>query len=120
MTELMCSLLLVAAGGFLGGIARWGLTKALPDRVAIFTANAVGSLIFGIGLGAPGQLPLLVAVGVGGALSTWSTFANQLAGLVEKRRWAIFARYLALTVAVCVVAAWRGTVWAGRIFGQWP
>lgn len=113
----MIALMLVAAGGFLGGIARWALTRVLPERPATFAANLVGSVILGVAAGSPGFLPLIAGVGVAGALSTWSSFASQLAELVEKRQWRDFATYLLATVVVCVVAAWRGTLWAQRIWG---
>lgn len=62
---------------------------------------------------------MFAGVGFAGALSTWSSFAGQLAADVEKRRWAPFWRYLLLTLVVCVIAAWRGTIWGGRIVGGW-
>lgn len=117
MTPTITAVLLVAAGGFVGGLARWSLARILPAHPATLAANALGSVILGVAVGSPGLIPLVVGTGVAGALSTWSTLANQLAELVEKRRWWEFARYLTLTLALCVVAAWRGTIWAQRIWG---
>lgn len=119
MDGIVLAALAVAGGGFVGGCARFALTRALPPYVAVLAANIVGSLLLGIGVGAPGILPLLLAVGVGGGMSTWSTFAVQMAQLVEKRQWPRLAKYLAATVALCVVAAWRGSIWGARIFANW-
>lgn len=112
---MLVAILLVAAGGFCGGLGRWGLTKVLPERVAILTANVVGSFILGAGVGAPGLWPLALAVGVGGGMSTWSTFANQVGELVDKRHLGTATRYITLTVILSVIAAWRGGVWGARI-----
>lgn len=117
MSTTILALALVAAGGFLGGVARWSLAKILPAHPATLAANLVASVVLGVAVGSPGVLPLIVGTGLAGALSTWSTFANQLAELVEKRRWWDFTHYLVVTVALCVVAAWRGTIWAQRIWG---
>lgn len=119
MPDVLIGILAVTFGGFLGGLSRWGLLQALPERVAVLVSNVLGSLALGIGLGAPGIGPLLLAVGGGGGLSTWSTFANQMAVLVERRQWARLTTYLTATVALCIIAAWRGTLWAARIFEQW-
>lgn len=116
MSPTIAALLLVAAGGFLGGVARWSLTRLLPAHPATLAANVIGSVVLGVAVGSPGVIPLIVGTGVAGALSTWSSFANQLAELVEKRRWWEFTRYLLLTLALCVVAVWRGTIWAQRIW----
>lgn len=113
----MSAALLVAAGAFLGGISRWALARAIPSRPATLAANVVASVILGASVGAPGMTALIAGVGFAGALSTWSTFANQVAELVEKRQWRTAAWYLAATLALCVVAAWRGSVWSTRIWG---
>jgi CrcB protein len=119
MTGILSAAALVLAGGFLGGLGRWALTRFLPPRPGTFAANLVGSVVLGLAVGSPGVWPLLAGVGFAGALSTWSGFANLLAEDVEKQRWSAFWRYLSLTLAVCVVAAWRGAIWAERIWTYW-
>lgn len=110
---------LVFVGGFLGGLTRWALTSIMPPRPGTFAANVLGSVVLGLTVAAPGVWPLLAGVGFAGAASTMSSFANQLAEDVEKRRWWPFWRYLLLTLAVCVVAAWRGTLWGALIVDGW-
>lgn len=119
MSGILGTAALVFAGGFLGGLTRWALTTILPARPGTFAANVVGSLVVGLAIGAPGIWPVFAGVGFAGALSTWSSFADQLAADVEKRHWARFWRSLLITLVVCVIAAWRGTIWGGRIMGNW-
>lgn len=121
----MSAVLSVAAvfvGGFFGGLGRWAFSRWPGGRPGTFAANVVACLVLGFAAGS-GEVwswaPLLVGVGFAAALSTWSTLARELADLVLARRWGVFARYVALTVAVGLVAAHRGGVWAGRVWDNW-
>ena len=114
---LLSVLALVAAGGFLGGLARWGFLQVLPERPAIFASNliacALAGLAAGLGLGIF-WLAALVA-GFAGGLSTWSTLAKQCGQLLKARRWKTVSIYLAFTLAIGVLAAGRCFMWGQSI-----
>ncbi|WIM67279.1 CrcB family protein [Corynebacterium breve] len=107
----------VVAGGFLGGLGRWALAKIPGEFVGTWTANMVACVILGVAITGPGIVPLALGTGCAGALSTWSTLAKQFGELVLARRWTMLATYFVATMAVGMVAAWRGTIWGARIWG---
>lgn len=86
----MWPLLVVAIGGAIGTLARWGLVSlAGPDRhtVAILGLNVVGSLILGLALGHRERLDddrfNLIGTGFAGGLTTFSTYAVSVAQKLE-------------------------------------
>ena len=115
---MLVEILAVAVGGFLGGLARWGLWKAVPargGRVSTFASNMVASAVLGLSTALPQPWQLLAAVGFAAGMSTMSTLAKELGDLARARKWKEFWRYLLATVILGLLAAWRGSVWAGRI-----
>ena len=55
-------------------------------------------------------------MGFAGALSTWSTLASELASLIKTKKWRKLSMYLGLTLALGLIFAHRGIVWALRIY----
>ncbi len=117
--------LLVAAGGALGSVARYGAARLWPLGgggsgggwpVATLTVNLLGC--FAIGLlyiwiaARPGHAEharLFWMTGVLGGFTTWSAFALE-ANLLGPT--ASGAAYVIITVAGCIAAAWLGR-WIG-------
>ncbi|MDX3238924.1 CrcB family protein [Streptomyces sp. ME03-5709C] len=112
--------LLVLAGGAIGAPARYligdAARKHLPRAFhwGTFLANMAASLILGLlveagtegALGGAGQA--LLSVGFCGALSTWSTFSNELLTMASARRTAQAAGYLLATVVLGLALSFLG------------
>lgn len=117
---IIISALAVLVGGFLGGCGRFALTRILPSPACTFAANITGAAVAGVAYGYATHaaasefiLPLLAA-GVAGGLSTWSTLAKELGEMLKAKRWWRLARYLFWTVGLGIVVAWRGA-WVGSL-----
>lgn len=120
--------LLVALGGALGALARFGLASAFARRVgpgfpwATLLTNVSGCALIGFALAAlngrwsgvvsPGWM-YLVPVGFVGAYTTFSTYEFELLRLVEAGAWARCGVYFVLSNAVGFAAVAAG-VWVGR------
>ncbi|MCW2541874.1 MAG: putative fluoride ion transporter CrcB 2 [Frankiales bacterium] len=107
---------LVAFGGGLGSLARYGLSRAFPAHPGsvdwtILAVNLVGSLLLGALVVAVTEIwranrlvrPAL-GTGVLGGFTTFSTFAVEIRGSAAATAWA----YLALSVVGGVLAAVLG------------
>ena len=110
---------LVAVGGAAGAVARWALlAAATPPQFPWPTLliNLVGCGLLGILMGRrtrPSTL-LLVGTGLCGGLTTFSTFAVEVADLVRHDDGALGLAYLVASV-VGGLAAFRGGRSAGMI-----
>lgn len=100
----------VAVGGAAGALLRWWLSRLNGDWPrGTFAANMVGCLALGVlvGSGATGAGATGLGVGVLGGLTTFSTFAVEVA-TPPGRHW----RYLAATVfcgaALAALGLWLG------------
>jgi fluoride exporter len=99
---------LVALGGALGSLGRWGVGELLPGSWATLAVNLVGCLAIGLLAGrvehTRPRLRLLVGVGFLGGFTTFSSFlleTSSLAGVPA-------AAYGVATVLGCVVLAALG------------
>lgn len=97
--------LLVAVGGALGSLARWGVGQTMPDAWAVLAVNLGGCLLLGLLTGwlfeGRPRLRLLLGVGVLGGFTTFSThlLAAQPMAPVPA------AGYVVATLVGCVVLA---------------
>ena len=122
------ALALVAAGGALGTLARYGLEHGLGNPpgafpTATFTANVTGAFLLGLLLhalvlagddtGARRAARLALGTGVLGGYTTYSSFAVQSVLLAEAAPLAL--AYDAASLVCGIGAALLGTVIAGRI-----
>lgn len=111
----------VALGGAIGTIGRylvslWAaerLSTAMPYGTLI--VNVVGSLILGFviglfvrGVDLPDAVRLLVAVGFCGAFTTFSTYAVDTIGLLERPSLSSALLNIAINNVLCLVAAYGG------------
>jgi CrcB protein len=114
--------LLAALGGVVGALARWGVGTALPSAVwATLLVNLTGCLLLGVLIAVVAvRLPdaawprPLLAVGVLGGFTTFSTFAVEVVGLVDDGAvWAAVVYVLASLVGGVVAVALGA--YAGRL-----
>lgn len=126
----MRELLAVGTGGFLGAIARYGLSGLVHRLyggtfplgtlvVNVAGCLAIGALAFLVEdrqLLAP-SARLFVRVGFLGSLTTFSTFGHETFELLRDGQWAAVAANVALNVVVGVAAVIAGLTGAKWIFG---
>ncbi|AIU33327.1 MULTISPECIES: fluoride efflux transporter FluC [Corynebacterium] len=96
----------VALGGFCGGVCRFWLGKLGPYRGTLVANIAACALIAWLWRSAlPQELIVLVGTGLAGALSTWSTLAQELGMDIVQGRWLFALAYLAVTCVLGVGSA---------------
>ena len=111
---------LVAAGGAVGTLARYGLdsTVAATGHVPTSTllVNVVGSLLIGVLLGQslPDRLRLLTCTGVLGGFTTYSALAVQTQDLLVEGHPVVGLAYTIGSVAAGVAVAAAGLRWSRR------
>ena len=115
----MQNVLLVAAGGALGSVSRFGLgllvRRLWPSEFPLATllANVLGCLVIGAlvpvleRLGEGGRL--FVLVGLLGGFTTFSAFGLETFQLARREAWGLAAAYVAASLLFGL-----GAVWAGR------
>lgn len=117
----------IALGGAVGSLARWGVGRVVPHQLgefawSTFLLNVVGCLALGglmvlvLEVWPPTRLvrPFL-AVGVLGGLTTFSTYALDAAQMLALRHSVTAAAYLFGTLAAALFASWVGVVGTRRV-----
>jgi fluoride exporter len=118
--------LLIGAGGCVGAIARWLMTRWIDPLaasrfpVATFTINVLGSFLLGVlgvlvvAKGSAQAEAWRLALGVGflGAFTTFSTFEFETHSLIEDRAWLLAAGYVLLSCGAGLAAVRAGVVLA--------
>lgn len=112
------TLLLVAAAGGLGAVARYGVGVALDGHGfpwATLIVNVVGSLVLGAFLGGSvgrwdPQVVTAVTVGFLGAFTTYSTFSVETTMLLRDGRVAAAAAYVGASLLLGIGGAAAGYV----------
>ena len=119
--------LLVALGGALGALARYGLATVALKRFGptfpygTLFINVTGCALIGFFLAAVGGRwsgihagwSYLVPIGFVGAYTTFSTYEYEMARLFEAGAWTRLAAYFVLSNAVGFAAV-VGGIWLGR------
>ena len=128
----MTRFLIVAAGGALGAVARYGVgvwgQRLFPTAQwpwATLTVNVVGGLLMGLltgwlafrGGAHSESLRLFAAVGVLGGFTTFSAFSLEAALMIERRQLAMAGGYVLASAALSIVALFIGLMVARRAFG---
>ena len=127
----MMQFLLVAVGGALGAVARYGLGltagRLAPGAAwpwGTFVANTTGGLLMGLLAGwlalkaGAGQesLRLFAAVGVLGGFTTFSAFSLETALMIERRELATAFVYAVGSVVLSIAALFVGLMIARKLF----
>ena len=122
--------LLVGLGGFAGSVLRYWLSGVAQDRspepafplgtllvnvVGCFAVGAIAQLVEERGFLHPETRALLV-VGVLGGFTTMSAFANETVTALEDGAFLLSAANVALTVVLCLGAAWSGRLFAHLVW----
>ena len=110
--------LMVALGGALGSMGRFGLAQALArlDAFPFVTllVNVLGSLVLGICAGLFGMeeknrsVGLFLMVGFCGGFTTFSTFSLETLELMQQQAWLKAGGNMLLSVALCLLGTWLG------------
>jgi CrcB protein len=126
--------LLVAAGGALGSLARYGVgvqaMRAFGSGwpYGTLTVNIIGGLLMGMLSGwlAHAMPPetgfgqerwrLLIGVGLMGGFTTFSAFSLETALMIERRAYGEAGLYSLLSVGLSVLALFAGLMLARRVF----
>lgn len=123
----MTAWIIVGLAGALGATSRHaadiGLRRWFPNgpSIGILLVNLVGSFVLGTVVGVASHqmlnenVRLGVAVGFCGAFTTFSTFAAELAGLVNEGKHRMLLQWTALMVIGGGVAAYAGVAF-GRVW----
>lgn len=119
----MSQILAVAVGGAVGALARHGATTAMATAfgprfpLGTLTVNVAGSFaigwlfaLFAGRVDISPELRLLVTTGLLGAFTTFSAFSMETLVLLQAGRWLAGAANVLLSVALCLGAAWLGTL----------
>lgn len=125
----MSRVFLVALGGALGSVARYGVGVAAPRVLGsgfpwgTLLVNVVGSfliaLVMHLAVATAAISPsarLFLTTGVMGGFTTYSSFNYETLNLVGERLWGVAALNVAVTVLGCLVAGVLGQA-AGRAMG---
>ena len=117
----MNNILLIAIGGALGSISRYGCQKWIyqlyphPFPFGTFAVNVVGSLIIGMFFGISGKGNLLdpgwrlfLTTGFCGGYTTFSTFSLETFSLLKDGEYMYAILYIVLSVLFGLLAVWLG------------
>ena len=120
------NILLVGLGGFLGSTLRYLVYIFVDKRfigsfpIATFSVNILGSFILGllVALSFKNSLSesirLLLAVGLCGSFTTFSTFAMENFSLLSQKELMTSFLYISLSVVIGLAAAFAGQ-WVGKM-----
>lgn len=117
------SIIYVALGSALGGVARMGLQHAVQRRMystfpyGTLAVNVLGCFAIGIvyALAAKGQVlsaeaRLFLATGLCGGFTTFSSFISENVTMLQDGEWMHTLVYTSLSLAAGVLATWLGAV----------
>ena len=120
--------LLVAVGGLVGSVARYGLAGVVQTAqgsefpVGTLAVNILGSFILGLvmtmslerGLISP-EIRILLGTGFCGGFTTMSTFSYESLALLQYGSPASALLNIGVTLGCCLTAVWLGSI-TGRVF----
>ena len=117
----IANVLLIAAGGAVGSVARALVARMIPASGlpwGTIVVNVIGSLLIGwwmarlAGSDSSGRSFSFLVVGVCGGFTTFSTFSWQTFALMQKGEWGLVVGNVLISVLACLGATWAGWKWA--------
>ena len=124
---LLKELLLIALGGSLGAVSRYGIgqltARWYPGHFPLgtFLINVAGSFFIGLlfvliveRIKLHADLRYVFMVGFLGAFTTFSSFSLETINLLQNGRIVLASSYVLASVVVCLLATWLGIV-LGRL-----
>jgi CrcB protein len=119
-------LAVIALGGGLGAVARYGIAQWLPTTPAhfpwgTFLINALGCFLIGVLMVRWGQRPLLrpfLGVGILGGFTTFSTYAVETRAMLTPGEVPLAMAYLFGTLAAAMLAVLAGVVLTRKVLGD--
>lgn len=117
MSQPLAILAAIAALAAIGATLRFLVSGYLNGLFPTGTlaVNLVASFTLGLISGLGSEWSMVVAAGGLGALSTWSTAANEVAAMARDEQGPLAAAYLACSVTAAVVLAWLGITVAAAL-----
>lgn len=117
MTGPLLAAALVGVGGSLGAVARHAVGLRIAGRRSVVAVNALGSLALGAVLAAPlgSSATLLVAVGVCGAFTTFSSFAVETVSTASGGDASVAVGFAAANLAAALAAFLAGSALVGAV-----
>jgi crcB protein len=116
-------LLIIGAGGFLGSVSRYLLSRYVQQAVlspfpyGTFLVNIAGCFLIGLFYGLSERsglmsddLRLFLTVGFCGGFTTFSTFANENLSFLRDGAFLYFAAYTSLSVFLGLAAVYFGNL----------
>ena len=124
----MALYLWIAIGSAIGGVARYwcsGVAARLIGETfpwGTLIVNVLGSFLIGViqqigltTLWIPDTLRVVLAIGVMGGFTTYSSFSYEAVKLVESGSWTAAAAYVALTTVLCLGGCTAGIALGGLL-----
>ena len=123
----MTKILVIGLGGFLGAIARYGLSGLAQRLTSSFPlgtllVNLIGSLLLGFlatlfidRLMVSAELRLFTLVGLLGAFTTYSTFSLETLNLIRAGEWSFVFLYVGGNFVGGLLAVGLGVILANRL-----
>lgn len=116
--------LMVAIGGGMGALARYGLSLLPISRqfpLATLLTNFLGAFLIGLIAAQAGRMSpksvLLLKTGVCGGFTTFSTFSLETVTLLQNGRYGLGVLYVILSLGCCLIGTAVG-LWLGGRMGQ--
>lgn len=113
-------ILIIGAGSFIGGVARYLLGQWVQAKAAAtfpygtLAVNVLGCLAIGLVLGwsvrnsPPVEWRFFLATGFCGGFTTFSTFSNETLALLREGQTAAASAYVVASLALGLLATWVG------------
>lgn len=119
-------LAVIALGGGLGALARYGISLLLPTTpghfpLGTFVINVLGCFLIGVLMVRWGQRPLLrpfLGVGILGGFTTFSTYAVETRALMTPGEVPLAMLYLFGTLAAAMLAVLAGVALMRKLSGE--
>ena len=125
----MQNIVLVALGGAIGAVARYGISQFMVRSIGngmpwgTFSANVLGSLLLGLLFGWLAFKPegadnwrLFIGTGALGGFTTFSTLSMETVWMIERKAYLQASSYAVGSLVFGIAAAFIGLIIARKVF----